>query len=47
MKNKLFKKYFNFQNPSVMPKSLKDINDIKKNNKLVDVIIRGLKDLKK
>ena len=47
IKNKLFKKYFNFQNPSVMLKSLKDINDIEKNNKLVDVIISGLKDLKK
>ena len=47
IKNKLFKKHFNFQNPSVMLKSLKDINDIEKNNKLVDVIISGLKDLKK
>ena len=47
IKNELFKKHFNFQNPSVMLKSLKDINDIEKNNKSVDVIIRGLKDLKK
>ena len=45
--NELFKKHFNFQNPSVMLKSLSNINDIEKNNKLVDVIISGLKDLKK
>ena len=30
-----------------MLKSLSNINDIEKNNKLVDVIISGLKDLKK
>ena len=46
IKNKLFRKHFNFQNPSVMLKSLKDIRDIEQNNKLVDVIISGLKDLK-
>ena len=46
IKNKLFRKHFNFQNPSVMLKSLKDISDIEENNKLVDVIISGLKDLK-
>ena len=45
--NELFKKHFNFQNLSVMLKSLSNINDIEKNNKLVDVIISGLKDLKK
>ena len=46
IKNKLFRKHFKFQNPSVMLKSLKDISDIEENNKLVDVIISGLKDLK-
>ena len=30
-----------------MLKSLNDINDIEKNNKLVSVIFSGLKDLKK
>ena len=30
-----------------MLKSLSNINDIEKNNKLVDVIISGLKELKK
>ena len=39
-------KHFNFQNPSVMLKNLYQINDKEKNNKLVDVIISGLKDLK-
>ena len=45
--NELIKKHFNFQSPSVMLKSLKDINDIEKNNELVSVIVSGLKDLKK
>ena len=43
----LFKRHFNFQRPSDIFNSLSNINDIKKNNKLVDVIINGLKDLKK
>ena len=43
----LFKRHFNFQRPSDIFNSLSNINDIKKNNKLVDVIISGLKDLKK
>ena len=45
--NELIKKHFNFQSPSVMLKSLNDINDIEKNNELVSVIVSGLKDLKK
>ena len=43
----LFKTHFNFQRPSDIFSSLNNINDIEKNNKLVDVIISGLKDLKK
>ena len=43
----LFKRHFDFQRPSDIFNSLNNINDIKKNNKLVDVIISGLKDLKK
>ena len=43
----LFKRHFNFQRPSDIFNSLNNINDIEKNNKLVDVIISGLKDLKK
>ena len=42
-----FKRHFNFQRPSDIFNSLSNINDVKKNNKLVDVIISGLKDLKK
>ena len=45
--NELIKKHFNFQSPSVMLKSLNDINDIEKKNELVSVIVSGLKDLKK
>ena len=45
--NELFKKHFNFHSPSVMLKSLNNINDIEENNKSVDVIISRLKDLKK
>ena len=41
----LFKKYFNFQRPSVMLKSLYKLNT-NQNNKLVNVINSGLKDLK-
>ena len=42
----LFMKHFYFQRPSDMLKNLNQINDIEKNNKLVDAIITGLKDLK-
>ena len=43
----LFKKHFNFQRPSDIFNYLNNINDIEKNSKLVNVIISGLKDLKK
>ena len=43
----LFKRHFNFQRPSDIFNSLNNINDIEKNNKLVNVISSGLKDLKK
>ena len=43
----LCKKHFNFQRPSDIFNSLNNINDIEKNNTLVNVIISGLKDLKK
>ena len=43
----LFKRHFNFERPSDIFNSLSNINDIEKNNKLVDMIISGLKDLKK
>ena len=43
----LFKRHFNFQRPSDIFNFLNNINDIEKNNKLVDVITSGLKDLKK
>ena len=42
----LFMKHFYFQRPSDMLKNLNQINDIEKNNKLVEAIITGLKDLK-
>ena len=45
--NELFKKHFKFQNPSAMLKFLNDLNNIEKSNKLVDVNVGGLKDLKK
>ena len=38
----LFKKHFKFQRPSDIFNYLNNINDIEKNNKLVDVIISGL-----
>ena len=44
--NKLFKKHFNFQRPSDMPVHLNKTNDTEKNNKLVNLINSGLKDLK-
>ena len=43
--NEIFKNYFNFQKPSVMLKSLYDLNDREKNKKLVNLIESGLKDL--
>ena len=43
----LFTKRFKIQRPSEMFKSIYQTNDKEKNNKLVDVIISGLKDLKK
>ena len=43
----LFKRNFNFQRPSNIFNSLNNINDIEKNNVLVNAIICGLKDLKK
>ena len=42
----LFKKYFNYQRPSVMLDHLHKTNDTEKNNKLVSVINSGLKDFK-
>ena len=45
--NELFKKHFKFQNPSAMLKFLNNLNNIEKSNKLVDVNVGGLKDLKK
>ena len=42
----IFKKYFNFQRPSDMLMLLNKTNDTEKNNKLVNLINSGLKDLK-
>ena len=42
----LFNKYFKFQRPSDMLMLLNKINDTEKNNKLVNLINSGLKDLK-
>ena len=39
----LFKRHFNFQRPSNIFNSLNNINDIKQKNKLINVIISGLK----
>ena len=39
----LFKRHFNFQSPSNIFNSLNNINDIKQKNKLINVIISGLK----
>ena len=39
----LFKRQFNFQRPSNIFNSLNNINDIKQKNKLINVIISGLK----
>ena len=45
--NKLFKNHFSFQTPSALLKELYKTNNKEKNNKLVNVINSGLKDLKK
>ena len=42
----LFNKYFKFQKPSDMLMLLNKTNDTEKNNKLVNLINSGLKDLK-
>ena len=41
----LFNKYFSFQRPSDMLMLLNKTNDTEKNNKLVNLINSGLKDL--
>ena len=43
----LFNKYFSFQRPSDMLMLLNKSNDTEKNNKLVNLIKSGLKDLKR
>ena len=43
----LFKKHFNFQRPSDIFNSLNNKNDVEKNNRLVNMINSGLKDLRK
>ena len=40
----LFENYFNFQMPTAMLKTLYNLNDRKKNNKLVNIIKSGLSD---
>ena len=42
----LFEKYFNFKMPTAMLKTLYNLNDRKKNNKLVNIIKSKLSDLK-
>ena len=44
--DEIFKKYFKVQRPSDMLMFLNKTNDTEKNNKLVNLINRGLKDLK-
>ena len=46
MNRELFKKYFNFQMPTVMLKTLYNLNDRNKNNKLVNIIKSRLSDFK-
>ena len=46
LSEELFKKYFKIQRPIDMLMYLNKTNDKKKNNELVNVINRGLKDLK-
>ena len=42
----MFKEYFNFESPTVLTKQLYKIKNKKENNELVNVINRGLNDLK-
>ena len=42
----LFKNYFNFQMPTGMLKTLRNLNDSQKNNQLVNMIKSGLSDLR-
>ena len=46
MNIELFKKYFDFQTPTAMLKTLYKLNDKKKNKQFVDVINTGLRDFK-
>ena len=46
IKDDLFNKYFKFQRPSDMNTLLNKTNDTEKNNKLINLINSGLKDLK-
>ena len=46
MNKELFNKHFKFQIPSVMLKTLNNLNDKSKNNNAVNLIKSGLKDLK-
>ena len=43
--DKLFKKHFKVEKPNLMYKVLSETNDKEKNNKLVNIFNRGLKDL--
>ena len=42
----MFKEYFNFESPTALTKQLYKIKNKKENNELVNVINRGLNDLK-
>ena len=44
--NDFFEKHFNFSAPTVLTKKLYEIKDKNKNNDFVNVIKRGLRDLK-
>ena len=46
LNEELFNKYFKIQRPSDMLMYLNKTNDVEKNNELLNVINRGLKDLK-
>ena len=43
--DELFKKHFKIKKPSLIYKVLSETNDKEKNNKLVNIFNRGLKDL--
>ena len=45
MGRELFEKYFNFQMPTAMLKALYNLNDRKKTNQFVNIIINGLSHL--